>query len=105
MTKTANGFTLDDALAFVRSCTPEERKSLASAVYSYRSMDIQDAKHELSRGDLVSFEPKKRGYPRTIEGKIQAINKKTVTIQPTNGGQRWRVQADLVKKVATGAAG
>ena len=98
MTKTPNGFTLDDALAFVRCATPEERKSLSSALYMYRSMDIQDAKGELTRGDVVTFNPRKRHYPTTIEGKVIAINKKTVTIQPTNGGQRWRVQADMVTK-------
>jgi len=98
MTKTPNGFTLDDALAFVRAATPAERRRLSECLYTYRSMDIQDAKHELGRGDLVTFQPKKRHYPSTIEGKVIAVNKKTVTIQPTNGGQRWRVQADLVTK-------
>jgi len=37
MTKTPNGFTLDDALAFIRCATPEERKRLAEVVHSYRS--------------------------------------------------------------------
>lgn len=100
MTTTKNGFTLDDALAFIRMCTPEERKSLSSAIYSYRSMDIQDAKHELSRGEVVQFNPKKRGYPETIVGTITGINKKTVTIAPVNGGRPWRVTADLVKPAA-----
>ena len=105
MTTTKNGFTIDDALAFIRAATPEERKSLASAIYTYRSMDIQDAKHELGRGDLVFFNPKKRNWPSRIEGKIIAINKKTVTIQPTNGGMKWRVQADLVTVVPPTTAG
>lgn len=103
MTTTKNGFTLDDALAFIRVATPEERKSLASAIYTYRSMDIQDAKAELGRGDIVVFNPNKRGYPQTIEGRIESINKKTVTIKPTVGGPKWRVQADMVRKAPTAA--
>ncbi len=101
MTTTKNGFTIDDALAFIRVCTPEERKRLASVVHSYRQSDIQDAKHELARGDLVEFKPNKRGYPQTISGKVEAINKTTATVQPTNGGRKWRVQADLLKKLPT----
>jgi len=101
MTKTPNGFTIDDALAFIRRATPEERKILSSTIYAYRSDDIQDAKHELSRGDIVTFKPNKRSYPYEIEGKITGINKKTVTIQPTYGGRPWRVQADLVVKKPT----
>lgn len=104
MTKTPNGFTIDDALAFIRRATPEERKRLGEVVYSYRSMDIQDTKRELSRGDLVEFSPKKRGYPETIQGKITGINKKTVHVQPTNGGRPWRVQADLVRVVTSATA-
>ncbi len=99
MTTTPNGFTLDDALAFVREATAEERKHLAEVLHSYRQSDIQDAKEELRRGDLIEFHPKKRGYPSVIRGKIEAINKKTVTIAPTDGGQRWRVRADVVQKV------
>ena len=103
MTTTKNGFTIDDALAFIRAATPEERKRLSEVIHSYRSMDIQDAKHELKRDDVVVFNPNKRGYPYEIEGKIVSINKKTVHVQPTNGGMKWRVTADLVRKKPTAA--
>ncbi len=98
MTSTPNGFTLDDALAFVRKASPEERTRLAEAVYSYCMSDVQHAKVELSCGDLVVFEPKRRNCPTHIHGMVTAINQKTVTIRPINGGRSWRVRADLVRK-------
>ncbi len=103
MTKTPNGFTLDDALAFVRAATPDERKRLAEVLYSYRQDDIQDAKGALVRGDAVVFFPKKRNHPSRVEGKIVAINKKTVTVVSASSGLKWRVRADMVCKLPTAA--
>jgi len=97
MTNTPNGFTLDDALAFIRKATPEERKRIASCVYDYRQDDIQDAKAELKRGMRVYFNVNKRGYPPVIRGTITAILQKNVTVKPDNGGRPWRVRADVVK--------
>jgi hypothetical protein len=109
MTTTKNGFTLDDALAFVRNSTKEERASVSNALRSMREDDISEAKAELRIGDTVEFNPNRRGYPHTVRGKVVEKRIKTIIVRPETGpdvgvgfGFRtrdWKITASAVRKV------
>ena len=91
---------LQDVLTFIVSASKEDRKRISSEMAYMRDSDIADAKYSLTRGEVVHFEPNKRGYPHFIIGTVMKINQKTVNIKPNDGGRMWKVTASLLKKGA-----
>lgn len=98
MTTTKNGFTLDDALAFIRVASQLERESIVQALKNTRSDAIQAVKATIRVGDTVTFTPRRAGYPTTIAGTVTKVNRTTVVVDAAEGGRPWRVTASLVTK-------
>jgi hypothetical protein len=76
--------------------TNTELSSIIDAVKFARSKLTQQTKYSLRMGDTVEFTSTKTG--RTMQGSVQKIAIKYVTVQTATG--LWRVPANMLTKVS-----
>ena len=63
----------------------------------HRASLDRKAKNSFSEGDLVTFDYK----GKTIEGKIEKINRSRIIVRPLNGGRGWKVYPSSPKPLIT----
>lgn len=95
----AKKLTVRDVLDFLSGASKDDRRVINKHILFLSDRENQIAKADFKYGDKVSFEPKKRNYPRVITGTVVKRNPKMIVVKPDNGGPMWRVQPVMLKKV------
>ena len=88
--------TIEDQVA---RCDRAELNRVIAAVKLRQTELARSATRKLMVGDIVSFEG--RGG-KTVTGKVQKVNSKTVVVRDTSSGTGWKVTASLLTPLSIG---
>ena len=88
------------AINAIRNANNDELNQIIEAVKLQRTYLAKSTARSLMVGDIVSFEG--RGG-RTVTGRVNKINRKTVLVKDSASNTVWRVTASLLTPMSIGA--
>ena len=89
---------VEKATALIRNMDMDEIRMISEAVADQKTFLGKQTLRSLTRGDLVEFKSSRTGG--IITGTVIKVNRKNVVVEAALGGDKWRVPATMLTKLA-----
>ena len=89
---------LKEAIALIRNMDMAEIAMILEVVADQKTFLGKQTLRSLTRGDLVEFKSSRTGG--MITGTVIKVNRKNVVVEAALGGDKWRVTATMLNKLA-----
>jgi len=88
---------LKEAISLIRNMDLAEIAMISEVVKDQRTFLGKQTLRSLIIGDVVQFKGRTGGM---ITGTVEKVSRKNVVVQAAIGGEKWRVPASMLTKIA-----